>query len=94
MSPFSPTDCYYCRTSLICPGLGLWVVGPADPPPARRTARKRDLRFGAAGGVDAWRRGVEQALRDEANNPHRDPCLPAITRTQMVNKFGRGAFEG
>lgn len=29
------TDCYYCGTPLICPGLGLLLVGPADPPPAR-----------------------------------------------------------
>jgi hypothetical protein len=87
-------DCYYCGAPLICPGLGLLVVGPADLPPARRTARKRDIKFGDASGVATWRLGIEQALRDEANNPHRDPRLPAITHTQMVNKFGKQAFEG
>jgi hypothetical protein len=45
-------------------------------------------------GVDMWRIGVEQALQDEANNPNRDPNLPPITRINMVNKFGRRAFEG
>jgi hypothetical protein len=44
-------------------------------------------------GVDAWRVGAEQALQDEANNPHRDPNLPTIVRTRMVNKFGKRAFE-
>ena len=83
------TDCYYCGTPLICPGLGLVLIGPVDLPPARRTARKRDLKFGDAAGVVVWRMGVEQPLRDEATNPHRDPRLPAITRTQMVNKFGQ-----
>jgi len=52
------------------------------------------MKFGDVSGVNAWRAGVEQALQDEANNPHRDPNLPAITRTRMVNKFGKRAFEG
>lgn len=88
------TDCYYCGTPLACPGLNILLVGPNDPPPARRTAARRDLKFGDASGVDHWLAGVEQALRDEANNPHRDPKLPAITRIHMVNKFGKRAFEG
>jgi len=88
------TDCYYCGAPLLCPGLGLLLVASDDPPSAKRTARKRDLKFDDAGGVDAWRAGVEQALEDEANNPHRHPNLPPITRTKMVNKFGRRAFEG
>jgi hypothetical protein len=37
---------------------------------------------------------MEQALRDEANNRQRDPMLPPIVRTTMVNKFGKRAFEG
>ena len=88
------TDCYYCGTPLICPGLGVLLVGPSDRPPARRTAARRDMKFGDARGLAAWKAGVEQALLDEANNPHRDPNLPAITRTGMVNKFGKRAFEG
>jgi hypothetical protein len=83
-------DCYYCGAALLCPGLGSLVVAPASP----RTARRRDTKFGDASGVDAWRAGVEQALHDEANNPHRDPKLPPITKTKMVNKFGRQALEG
>jgi len=62
--------------------------------PARRTAYRRDIKFGDASGVDVWRAGVEQALHDEANNSHRDPHLPPITRTKMVNKFGQRALEG
>jgi hypothetical protein len=50
-------------------------------------------RFGDASGIPSWRAGVEQALQDEANNPYRDPKLPPITKTKMVNKFGRQAFE-
>lgn len=88
------TDCYYCGVPLVCPGLGSLLVGPSQPAPARRTAYKRDLKFGEPSGVDGWRAGIEQALQDEANNPHRDPNLPVITRTLMVNKFGRRAFEG
>ena len=88
------TDCYYCGAPLLCPGLGVLLVAPALPPPARRTARRRDIKFGDVSGVDAWRAGVEQALQDEANNPHRDPSLPRITKTKMVNKFGQRAFEG
>ena len=87
------TDCYYCGTPLVCPGLDVLVVGPRDPPPARRTAARRDMKFGDASGVDVWLAGVEQALQDEANNPLRDPNLAAITRTRMVNKFGKRAFE-
>ena len=87
------TDCYYCGTPLVCPGLDVLVVGPSDPPPARRTAARRDTKFGDASGVDVWLAGVEQALQDEANNPLRDPNLAAITRTRMVNKFGKRAFE-
>src|SRR5438552_16569263 len=89
-----PTDCYDCEVPLLCPGLGTLAVAPAQPAPAKRTARKRDLKFGDAAGVAAWRAGVEQALADEAKNPHRDPKLPPITKTKMVNKFGRQAFEG
>jgi hypothetical protein len=88
------TDCYYCGVPLTSPGLGALVVGPTDPPPARRTARKRDIKFGDAAGVGAWIAGIEQALRDEANNPHRDPSLPGVMKTSLVNKFGRRAFEG
>jgi hypothetical protein len=88
------TDCYYCGTALLCPGLGSVLVGPVPPPPAQRTARKRDLKFGDAAGVAAWRAGIEQAFQDEANNPPRDPNLPPSTRTKMVNQFGRRAFEG
>ncbi len=88
------TDCYYCGVPLLCPGLGALLVAPGQPPPAKRTARKRDIKFGDAAGVDAWRAGVEQALQDEVNNPHRDPNLPPITRTKMVNKFGQRALEG
>jgi hypothetical protein len=88
------TDCYYCEAALLCPGLGSLLVAPVPPPPAKRTARKRDIKFGDASGADAWRAGVEQALQDEANNPYRDPKLPPITRTKMVNKFGQRAFEG
>jgi hypothetical protein len=87
------TDCYYCGAPLIYLGLGMVSTGPADPLPARRTAAKRDVKFGGANGVDAWRLAVEQALRDEASSPHRDPRLPHITRTQMINKFGCRAFE-
>src|SRR5438874_8541654 len=57
------TDCYYCGAPLLCPGLGSLVVDPGSPPPARRTARKRDIKFGDAGDLDAWRAGVEQALQ-------------------------------
>jgi hypothetical protein len=86
--------CSSCGTPLIGPGLGFLLAGTADPPPARRTARKRDLKFGDAASVVAWRMGVEHGLRDEASNPLHDPRLPAITGTQMVNKFGQRAFEG
>jgi hypothetical protein len=86
------TDCYYCETPLFC--LGSLLVAPTQPSAAKRTARKRDIKFGDAAGIAAWLAGVEQALRDEAANPHRDPKLPAITQTKMVNKFGRQAFEG
>jgi len=88
------TDCYYCGAPLLCPGLGALLVAPASMPFARRTAVKRDIKFGNANGVDAWRVGVEQALQDEANNPHRDPNSPRIIKTKMVNKFGQQAFEG
>jgi hypothetical protein len=88
------TDCYYCGAPLLCPGLGLLLVAPASPLPARRTARKRDIKFGDVNGVDDWRAAIEQALQDEANNSHRDPRLPPIIKTTMVNKFGQRAFEG
>jgi hypothetical protein len=88
------TDCYYCGASLLCPGLGTLLVAPPLPPPARRTALRRDIKFGNLAGVDTWRAGIEQALQDEANNPHRDPNLPPIVKTTMVNKFGQRAFEG
>jgi len=87
------TDCYYCGAAVVYAGLGSLVPAPADPQPSRRTARKRDIKFGDASGLDAWRKGVEQALQDEANNPFRGPNLPPITRTKMVNKFGQRAFE-
>jgi hypothetical protein len=87
-------DCYYCGAPLLCPGLGSLLVAPASLSLARRTARKRDIKFGDASGVGAWRAAVEQAVQDEANNPHRDPTLPPIVKTQMVNKFGQRAFEG
>src|SRR5579871_2205584 len=86
------TDCYYCGVPLFCPDLGSLIVGPVQPPPAKRTARKRDIKFGDAAGIDALRAGVEQALKDEANNPYRDPSLPPIIRTKMVNKFGQRAL--
>ena len=85
-------DCYYCEAPLICVGFGSLLAAPSQPPPAKRTARKREIKFDD-GGVDIWINGMEQALHDEANNPHRDPKLPAITRTKMVNKFGKRAFE-
>lgn len=88
------TDCYYCGAPLVFAGNGAVLVGQAVPPPARRTARKRDLKFDDAAGLAAWIQGVEQALQDEANNPQRDPRFPPITRTRMVNKLGRQAFEG
>jgi hypothetical protein len=91
-------DCYYCGTPLIFLGYGSVTVGPADPPPARRTAVKRDLKFedftfGQATGVDAWRLATEQTLQEEANDPQRDPLEPAIERTELINRFGRRAFE-
>jgi hypothetical protein len=88
------TDCYYCGAPLICPNLGALLIAPAGPPPARRTARKRDIKFGDENGLAAWLSGVERALEDEANNPHRDSNLPAVIKTKMANKFGRRAFEG
>jgi len=88
------TDCYYCGAPLLCTGLDAVSIAPSIPPPAKRTAVKRDMKFGDLAGVEAWRLAVEQALRDEASSPHRDPRLPPILRTQMVNKFGRRAFEG
>jgi hypothetical protein len=87
-------DCYYCGVPLVCTGPDDLQIGPTAPPPARRTARKRDLKFGDASGVDAWVAGVEKALADEARNPHRDPRLPPITKTRMVNRYGQRAFEG
>jgi hypothetical protein len=86
------TDCYYCGTPLVCPGLGSVVVAAGEIP-AKRTAHKRDIKFGDLAGVDAWRAGVEQALKDEANNPQRDPNLPPIIKTKMVNKFGQRALD-
>jgi hypothetical protein len=88
------TDCYYCGVPLLCAELGSVVVGPSQPPPARRTARKRDIKFGDPSGLDSWLAGVEQALEAEANNTYRDPNLPTVRRTTMVNKFGGRAFEG
>jgi hypothetical protein len=87
------TDCYYCGTPLICPGFGSLLVATALQPPAKRTAHKRDMKFGDASGMDAWIAGVEQALRDEANNAYRDANLPSISKTTMVNKFGKRTFE-
>jgi hypothetical protein len=86
-------DCYYCGAPLLYAGFGVLVIASGQTP-ALRTAAKRDTKFGDASGVDLWRAGIEQALQDEANNPYRDPNLPPITRTKMVNKFGRAAFEG
>lgn len=88
------TDCYYCGVPLICPGLGILLIAPSKPSPAKRTEQRRDIKFGDTHGLDAWRSGVEQALQDEANNPYRDPDLPPITRIRMMNKFGKRAFEG
>jgi hypothetical protein len=89
------TDWYYCGAPILCPGLGILLIGPDPPPPAKRTARKRDInKFGDADGLDAWRAGVEQALYDEAANPFRDAKLPPITKTKMVNNFGQIALEG
>jgi hypothetical protein len=87
------TDCYYCEAALLYAGLGTLQVAPSQPPPAKRTVRRRDIKFGDASGVDAWVAGIEQALKDEANNPYRDPNLPPITKTKMVNRFGQRAFE-
>ena len=87
-------DCYYCGVPLLYSGLGSVLVATSQPAPAKRAARKRDLKFGDLAGVDAWCAGIEQALKDEANNPHRDPNLPPITKTTMMNKFGQRAFEG
>ena len=89
-----PADCYYCEVPLVYQGLGLLAVAAGQPQVAKRTAHKRDIKFGDASGVAAWSAGIEQALRDEAANPRRGPGLPAITKTQMVNKFGQRAFEG
>jgi hypothetical protein len=88
------TDCSYCGIPLVSAGPDDLHVGPADPPPARRTAHKRDLKFGDPSGVDGWVAGVEKALEDEARNPNRDPRLPPVTRTRMVNKYGQRAFAG
>jgi hypothetical protein len=52
------TDCYYCETPLLYPGLGSLLVASVQPPPAKRTARKRDIKFGDVVGVAAWRDGV------------------------------------
>lgn len=86
------TDCYYCGAPLVCPSFGSLVVG--QPPVAKRTAQKRDMKFGDLAGVQAWVAAMEQALLDEANNPHRDPALPPIVNITMVNKLGKRAFEG
>jgi hypothetical protein len=88
------TDRYYCGAPLLCPDLGSLIVAASSLPLARRTARKWDIKFGDAHGVDIWRAAVEQALRDEAKNPNRDPNLPPIIKTKMMNKFGQRAFEG
>ncbi len=85
------TDCYYCEAALLYAGLGSLLVGPAQPPPAKRTAQRRDIKFGDASGLDAWRAAMEQALQDEANNPYRDPQWPPITITKMVGKQVRPA---
>lgn len=86
------TDCYYGETPLLYSGFGSLTVSAMLP--AKRTALKRDIKFGDDAGVESWLVGVEQALEDEAKNPNRDPKLPVITRTNMVNKFGKRAFEG
>ena len=88
------TDCYYCGVPLLSASPGDLRIGPTYPPPVRRTALKRDLKFGSAAGVDTWVAGVEKALEDEAKDPNRDPRLPPITKTRMVNKHGKRAFEG
>jgi len=88
------TDCYYCGVPLVCTGPDDLRIGPGVPPPAPRTATKRDLKFGGPSGVDDWVADMEKALVDEANDPNRNPRLPPITRTRMVNKFGKRAFEG
>jgi hypothetical protein len=87
-------DCYYCGACLVSTGIDDLRLGPTNPPPACRTARKRDLKFAGPGGVDAWVADMEKALEDEANNPSRDPRLPPITKRTMINRHGKRAFEG
>jgi hypothetical protein len=86
-------DCYYYGAPLLCPGPGTVLPGPADSPPARRTAWRRDLKFGSLSGVETWVVDMEQALEDEARSPLRNPRLPQITKTVMVNKAGKRAFR-
>lgn len=87
-------DYYYCGAPLIYSGLGSLVLGSAASSTVRRTAQRRDIRFGDSGGVEAWISAVEKALEDEANSPYRDPTFAPIVSTKMVNKYGRRAFEG
>jgi hypothetical protein len=88
------TDCYYCGVPLVSTGPDDLRVSPTQPPSAVRTLAKRDLKFGGPRGVDDWVADMEKALADEAKNSNRDPRLPAVTRTRMVNKYGKRAFEG
>jgi len=87
-------DCYYCGVPLVSTGPDDLRIGPADPAPVRRTAHKRDLKFGSPSAVAAWVADTEKALADEARNMNRDPRLPSITRTKMVKRYGKRAFEG
>src|SRR5438132_2147765 len=86
------TDCYYCGTPLLCPGLNILLVGPGDPPPARRTAARRDMKFGGASGVDAWRTGAEQALQDDTAIPVCRPLHAPIWSTNSANKLPRDTY--
>src|SRR5260370_37852148 len=78
------TDCYYaeCRCSVPVLVHCWWRLASRRPPNEAHASGTSSS--ATPPGVDAWRAGVEQALQDEANNPQRDPNLPALTRTQMV----------
>ncbi len=86
-------DCFYCGVPLISTGPDDLRIGQTAPPPAKRIAPKRDLKFGGPSGLHAWIVDMEKALEEEAKNPNRDPRLPPITKTKMVNKDGKKAFE-
>jgi hypothetical protein len=88
------TDCYYCGVPLVSTGIDDLHLGPSDPPPAKRAAAKRDLKFGGLSGVDDWIADIERALTEEAQNPHRDPRLPPVLKCRMINRHGQRAFDG